>query len=483
MLVLAAMVWTTASSSPSTADEATAAVADHYQEKPLVVLIMRGQSFRTGGQNSEATDLSPSQQLRVHSSAVKNLIFPLRQNGWDVELFVDTVLTSSSAELFTSYSDILREPWNGTVAPVHVRVRKRFEYSRLKEVKESLRWANETSPGLLSRAAHIAVARMDAMWKSNLNLPLRPASDAVTVLGMMPDLARFKRIVDTFFWIPRPMVKAFIAAIPPDYQLHRLNDVLPCVVLFHSLHHSDSSRGWNPSYKLCGRVGRPFNSAPNSRWTQHHSTAARLLLVQNLTSSPTPSSSSSSSNVWWGHRLRMVPGNQGGLDGTPTLELVIAWVGVEAPCEGLDKQSQVLIDQHEVYAIILEGRQHSQDSHHGRVCNATATSSSTAVHVAHVVLPMKIDRGRVEFSWAAPGSTIRTAAAAATAAQMEYSRSATDAMESSSDERFRQVMGNATSVLVVRLPLAKGAVKTPPDFIPAFHSWPHHPNKAMSKAA
>jgi uncharacterized membrane protein YgcG len=414
----------------------------------LIAILMHGQAFRNGGQFSSKTAESPSTQLRAINSTRNHIFMPLLERGWKLEVFIDAVVMD--AKRFDELSGLLRTSWGGDfVKPNNVRVRPTHHKTQYQGICYSLNWINTTaSPGILRRAGHTLLSRIDLIFKPDLNLPLKPRIDRVTVLGYMPDA---QRINDVLFWIPRDLVLTFkfMKAQLRDMNLHYAHKAIPCAVMYHSLHNSDSMLGWNPAYKMASRKGNGRNAAPATKWGNLEAEFVRL---REEAEERRPGSAPLASSR---HRVDYLPR---GLDGQATVQLTIELEGIPAPVGGLSvaRGVSVLAEKHEVY--VLHRGDSDSDSDSGSGSSSSSSSSSSggggsssakkAVAAVHVVLPVQIDGGwgRQEVTWAAPRSTMRTST--------PHLRNST-----------------ATSVVVVRSPGKASSPATPANFVPGYEKW------------
>jgi hypothetical protein len=379
------------------------------QKPPLIAVLLRGQAFREGGQLTVNTTSDPSPQRRAFSYVISRVIEPLERAGRTVELFADAMIAPHDRS--EEYKRIVSGAWMGDRAPNGVRVSSRHTKTQLGGFVNSLKWIDEVSPGILRRADHILMTRIDFAFRPDINLPLDHVDNLISILYKMPD-TNSARIADGLFWIPRSMVQMFMAKAPtaPKASAHLLHKVVPYQLLYYCMHNSDTARGWNPVYKITGRAARDGgNGGPLTHWNERN--VFQWMSVSNQSGFTFPR-----------HRHRF-------LSNGSALEVVVELEGVRPPPGGFNKTVQAKVLRNEVYFVCYEPR-----------ANRTAA--------AHAVLPVAVETQRQEITWAAPGATFRTAG--------------------------RPGLSSAvSSLLVVRVPVSRApnqlrAEETPPDYVPTY---------------
>ena len=365
------------------------------EEKPLVALILRGQAFRFGQQLQMKTHTRPQPQAHALASVVNNLVVPLEEVGWRVELLAHVFILPVKGEYdsyFMYYKYLLAGNWSKNKAPRYLQVENTHNETQRLGIKATLAWAERTAPEIWAAASHFILTRVDLEWKVDINLPtphLAIGKDSIIILYMMPpDKRRTPRIADTFFWIPRRMIKTFGYALDAqvirDMGTHEMDKVLPIQVLYHSLHRVDSHFGWNPAYIMSGRdllaIQHPskVNGDPPTIWTAvHEQIFVRLW---------------NSSALSLRHRADFL---RNGLGGPSMLQITIELNGIHPPPslypgDWREKKISSLLNPTSVETglLVVDYCLYLVHQEHGSMGRAL-----------YVQFPTRVNRARIEVTW------------------------------------------------------------------------------------
>ena len=425
-------------------------------KRPLVAMVLRGQAFRIGYQLQFKSHPKPQTQMRALESIVRKVIEPLEDHGWDVELFLHAAIADDRhPSLYDYYSGLLRGPWsrgNRTRAPKHVWIEREQSKLQVHGVSKTLKWMNDTAPETMAEASHILLTRVDLHFKSSdVNLPASGyhPHNVVSIFHMMPpDLPRSPRVGDTAFWVPKAMLERFKRALTSNAilsSMHEIDKVLPVQVLYHSLHQTDSHRGWNPIYRMSGRDGiSKVNRDPPTLWTPRHE---RIFMRIWSTTGGTGKGASIPK-----HRFHFLPN---GVDDSPALQITIELKGLNAPpmlfppfdkthpMAGIDPSAAktgLLVLDRELYFV-----------HTASLSDSTGESDLAC----YIKFPVPANKARVEVVWSELGNTTRTAGGCV------------------ARKYLCNLQSSTTSLLMIRVPAKPPALEDAPaaDVEPLHEKW------------
>lgn len=230
------------------------------EQAAVVVVVLRGEGFRMGGQHSRDTGGCIEEQRRALKSAELHVLGPLRQKGWEPLLLVDVVFNRGP-----EVEQQFREMVAGIGAEL-VRLRPQSLATQGEAVSASVEWALESAP----HCSAIFLARIDLLFHANVPLPAPEVARRHSETILAPwviwpkcnqSLVGHPRVGDTLFFVPRPRAEDFVRVVAGTgwLSLHELADQIVDVdVLFVSQHDTDSAKDWNPLYTMIGRNSVPF---------------------------------------------------------------------------------------------------------------------------------------------------------------------------------------------------------------------------------
>ena len=230
---------------------------------------------------------SPDEQLKALASLVPHVLHAARMVGWrHVVLGADVIVparySSEFREALQNLSSLADIPIAGVrTAPTHPKAS-----SQMASWVRTLQWISST---LDVDWTALLLLRADLLLKARMPLPAPPLP--VAPEGGMILFAPFRisgafgattpgnhaRVADTFLLVPREASALLTACLREKSSrgqyapnLHGLGDVCPSAeirMMLTSQHDSDSSKQWNPLYRMIGRpeAAPPIASVPPRR--------------------------------------------------------------------------------------------------------------------------------------------------------------------------------------------------------------------------
>ena len=210
--------------------------ADDARDSNGLVILLRGMTFRAGGNEgqkqwsgSETNGVSASQapQGTALTSFAQHVLAPSARARWNVSLFVDAVVPSVHVKAWNKMLGvILGHAVSGSRVATTYRTAKQGD-----SVRDSLSWIAALAPDVWDARGALLLARVDLVFKTDLPLPAAPDPDTRLIMPFAHlEFSREEgRCIlghsDTVIWVPRAAdaaVARFLACVGCHNSLHSI---------------------------------------------------------------------------------------------------------------------------------------------------------------------------------------------------------------------------------------------------------------------
>ena len=207
-----------------------------------LLVVLRGEAFRTGGWLSRDTGGDLAGQQAVYDSLAKYALLPLKAAGWEVTLVVDASFGVVKDAVHMGSREGAVRASCATLGAQHVRLNAPMCETQRQGWLATVEWATELEPD----HAALLVLRNDMLLKSELKLPspeVVAADPAVyvpwfhksnynTTGGADRSSNGGRRVADTLMLVPAARMRAFaqfLSSVPyaptwTQFSLHEIAD-------------------------------------------------------------------------------------------------------------------------------------------------------------------------------------------------------------------------------------------------------------------
>lgn len=227
-----------------------------------LLVVLRGEAFRSGAQHSRDTTKDRSSQWRVLESLKRHVLAPAAAQGWACTLLADVAAPQEHAETLRRR---LYKEWHA----LDVRVTSKPEPTQLRSMAHSIQWAVARAPPSWAAALFV---RADLLVKSPLPLP-SPARPGCSIWVPFQTLDGHG-VADTIQFVPFCRFVEFYGAVAKRAakvrnvkdkdsgkwranfldHMHALCEWVPGIAYFTSkAYDANSAKDNNPLYKMVGR--------------------------------------------------------------------------------------------------------------------------------------------------------------------------------------------------------------------------------------
>jgi len=228
------------------------------QRADAVAVVLRGESFRIGGQFSRATADSAESQMEATQSQLVFLVEPLRHLGFDVDVFSATYTTQFTETLIEKLGEFVR-----------IDLRSRRPGSQGENAHEALQAVDGYSLQQNKTYRFLVMLRHDMVLKQDISkvvqtdeLFLSPFNVTKALRGYFPQLQYV--IPDTLQAFPGKFLLQFVDMISQegwpnegmwDHMMKRIGGIERFGLLLPDWYaDSDAEKSFNPLYRMAGRA-------------------------------------------------------------------------------------------------------------------------------------------------------------------------------------------------------------------------------------
>lgn len=227
-------------------------VAISPRARRVFLVLVRGETFRSGGKASRAVTSDVLPELRALDSMLEHVVRPAVHLGWSVQCFAHV---ASLGKASTTHGKLFLEYFKTLFSPSAILVEQILESTQALSLLRSLLWLQSSAAklGFSHSWGAMLILRADQHFKASLPLPpvFSPGCDIIAAyrMGHGP--------VDTLWFLPRCRVGEFAEQLKRHQQSASLHGFCGWVsglsYFLPSQHVANTAAGWNPLYRLIGR--------------------------------------------------------------------------------------------------------------------------------------------------------------------------------------------------------------------------------------